>query len=159
MFDMIVELASRGHAVSLYTPEDRKGSAKTLDLLKPHLKSYRLVQQGSFRASDYQSWLRRENTKFDAIHYVWPNCATLIPAGRDWTRTSLFELIESCTRRCLIDIERFLEPAKSMLLSVRPSSWSSTGSSSRRRSPPQTRLLRSLTRMRNFLPRCSAWQR
>jgi glycosyltransferase involved in cell wall biosynthesis len=108
VFDMIVELASRGHAVSLYTPEDRKGSAKTLDLLKPHLKSYRLVQQGSFRASDYQSWLRRENTKFDAIHYVWPNCATLIPAGRDWTRTSLFELIESCTRRCLIDIERFL---------------------------------------------------
>lgn len=108
VFDMIVELASRGHEVSLYTPEDRKDSTKTLELLKPHLKSYRIVQAGQFRASDYESWLRREDAQFDAIHYVWPNCASLIPSGRTWTRTSLFELIESCTRRCLIDIERFL---------------------------------------------------
>lgn len=108
VFDMMTELADRGHRVSLYSPEDFKGTTKTLDLVKGKLASYRIVKPGFFTPTDFAAWLSREAVHYDAIHYVWPHSSALMPAGRSWTKTSVFELIESCSRRCLMDLERFL---------------------------------------------------
>lgn len=109
VFDMITELADRGHQVSLYSPEDFGGTTKTLDLLKDKLASFRLVKPGCFLPNDFEAWLRRENVRYDATHYVWPYSSTLMPTGKAWTKNSVFELIESCSRRCLMDLERYLK--------------------------------------------------
>lgn len=109
VFDMITELADRGHQVSLYSPEDFGGSTKTLDLLKGRLTSLRLVKPGSFLPRDLEPWLTREGVHYDAIHYVWPASSSLMPIGKKWARKSVFELIESCSRRCLMDLERYLQ--------------------------------------------------
>ena len=112
VFDMITELADRGHSVSLYSPEDAGGSSKTLALLQSKLSSCRIVKPGSFSPADYAAWLSREGVHYDAIHYVWPYSSTLMPTGKQWTNNSVFELIESCTRRCLMDVERFIEEGR-----------------------------------------------
>lgn len=109
VFDMITELANRGHQVSLYSPEDFGGSTKTLDLLRGRLSSLRLVKSGYFLPRDFAGWLKREGVHYDAIHYIWPASSALMPTGKEWTRNSVFELIESCSRRCLMDLERYLK--------------------------------------------------
>lgn len=107
VFDMIDELHRRGHEVSLFASEIYSGSASA-SLLARRLKKCRIVKHGQFAASSYAQWLADESLRYDVIHYVWPGSARLLAAGKLWTAKSVFELIESCTRRCLLDVERLL---------------------------------------------------
>jgi len=107
VFDMIDELRRRGHEVSLFA-SDMHSSPTSASMLTQRLRKCRIVKQGQFTPSSYAKWLADESVRYDVIHYVWPSSARLIESGKTWTSKSVFELIESCTRRCLLDVERLL---------------------------------------------------
>lgn len=107
VFDMIDELHRRGHEVNLFTSEIHS-DLTSISMLAQRLKKCRIVKHGQFTVSSYAQWLADESLHYDVIHYVWPGSAQLIESGKSWTAKSVFELIESCTRRCLFDVERLL---------------------------------------------------
>lgn len=106
--DMISELASRGHKISLYSVEPGGGNNSS-HALDNFLQSKRYVRSRNFTPHDYASWLSQEGVRFDSIHYIWPGSSPLIEMGAAWAKRSIFELIESCTRRLLMDVEQLLK--------------------------------------------------
>ena len=109
VFDMIEELTSIGHEISLYSTFKQAGDAASFKKLQCILKNCRLVSPNTFGAEDFKSWLRRTHQKYHAAHYLWPQSGNLIQSGSEFIENSIFELIESTTRRSLIDLEIALQ--------------------------------------------------
>lgn len=106
IIDLASELAARGHGVGLFSVSNPHVSdSKVSDCLA----SCKLVSREQFTPSTFREWLARQPVRYDVIHYVWPHCASLVEAGRAWTRKTVFELIECCTRRSVIDMRLLLE--------------------------------------------------
>lgn len=107
VFDLITELDLRGHRVSLFST-DVHATPYSLKTLSKCLEHVEVVKHWQFNQDTYRDWLVREAPRFDAIHYVWPESAALMPVAKFWVEKTVFEFIECCSRRCVMDIERQL---------------------------------------------------
>ncbi len=108
IFDLIHGL-SKKHEVSLYSFYEGEDE-ETLQRLSPKLHSVRLVSQNPFSPEDFLNWIRqRTEERFDAIHFVWPETAILMPFARAFTNQMIFEFIESMTRKASLDLIRMFE--------------------------------------------------
>ena len=115
VFDMINALARRGHRMSLYSPGEQDRRARSLALLEGSLTHHESVGASRIVPGDFQLWLEQSGKRFDAIHYVWSG-AEVIEAGRPFTTNSVVELIESLTRRSLMDLELALAAGDAVAL-------------------------------------------